>query len=451
MSLRDIEFISTRRGGIALLFEGRKYHRKKQYTEGNTIYLCSKYNNGCKGSINLNEKNEVIHEKTKTHDADCIPNQAQNKVLKELDKLKDKTGSNFDSVQKQYDEMVYNLETEGVHLMAEIPNFENKKTGLFNNRNKILGVPKMRFSSSVDVIVPKKFQDFLLADYNGETDGKRILIFCRKDVRAMVKSFSHILCDGTFKSCPKTFRQLYTIHAFNEKSKSVTPIIYCLLPDKKQETYEILFRLIKSVFPAWKPLKVTMDYEKAAMKAVAKVYNGIEIKGCYFHFNRCLFRKAKQLKISSPVKQRHVSRCAGIARLPPELTASGIEYVMRMSPSGMDIKKFNAYFKTQWLEKTNFNKTCCCSEEQLRTTNNVEGWHSRINRYIGKKNITIADLLNILIKETKITNIFKTNSKKAKTYLEIDHEINSAVANLKNGLITVGHCVELISPYSFKF
>ncbi|KAH9629666.1 hypothetical protein HF086_009002 [Spodoptera exigua] len=246
-------------------------------------------------------------------------------------------------------------------------------------------------------------------------------------------------------------RQLYSIHAHNEKSKSVTPIIFSLLPDKSQETYAILLRLIKSVFPVWKPLKVTMDYEKAAMNAVAKVYNGIEIKGCYFHYNRCLFRKAKQFKISTPFKKRHVSRCAGIARLPAELTASGIEYVMRKSPPGTEIEKFNAYFKTQWLEKTNFNKTCCCNKEQLRTTNNLEGWHSRINRYIGKKNTTIANLLDTLIKETKITNIFKTNSKKAKIYLEIDHEIDSAVSDLKSGLITVGHCVELISPYAFKF
>lgn len=378
------------------------------------------------------------------------PSQAQNKVLKELDKLKDRSGSNFDSIHKQYDEMVYNLETEGVHFMAQIPPFENKKTGLFNNRNKVLGVPKMRFSSSSDVLVPKKFENFLLADYNNvENDGKRILIFCRKEVRSMVKSFSHILCDGTFKSSPKAFKQLYSIHAYNEKSKSVTPIFFCLLPDKSQQTYEILFRLIRSIFPDWKPLKVTMDFEKAAMKAVAKVYNGIEIKGCYFHYNRCLIRKAKQLKISTPVKQRHVSRCAGIARLPPELTAS-VKYVMRKSPAGTDIKKFN----TQWLEKINFNKTCCCSKEEIRTTNNLEGWHSRINRFLGKNNTTLAILLDILIKETNITNIFKTSSKKAKIYVQIDAEINSAVSDIKNGLNTVGHCascVELISPYVFKF
>lgn len=270
----------------------------------------------------------------------------------------------------------------------------------------------MRFPSSSEVVVPKKFQDFLLADYSDASDGKRILIFCREDVRSVVKSFRHILCDGTFKSCPKPFKQLYSIHGYSEKNKSVTPIIFCLLPDKRQETYEILFRLIKSVFPVWKPLKVTMDYEQTAMNAVAKVFSGIKIKGCYFHFNRCLIRKAKKLKITTPVMQRHVSRCAGIARLPQEFTKSGIEYVMRKSPPGKDKEKFNAYFKSQWLQNSKFNKTCCCGKEQLRTTNNLKGWHSRINRFIAKTNPTVANLLDILIKETKITNIFKKKKTK---------------------------------------
>lgn len=72
MSLRDIEVISTRRGGIALLFEGRKYHRKKQYTNGNTIFLCANYNDGSGESVVLNQKNEVDRDKIKTHNADCI-------------------------------------------------------------------------------------------------------------------------------------------------------------------------------------------------------------------------------------------------------------------------------------------------------------------------------------------------------------------------------------------
>lgn len=448
MDLRDIEFISTKRGGVAALHGGHKYHRKKKYTNGNTFWLCCNYNRGCHGSITLNEKNQV----NSYNSHECLPNNEQNKVFKEIDKLKHATGSNFESIQKQYSEMVYKLESEGIHLMADIPPYENKKTGLFNNRNKILGVPKMRFPTSCAVVVPKKFQQtFLLADYFSEEDDKRILIFCNKNIRYLVKCFKHILCDGTFKSCPKVFKQIYTIHGYNEENTSVTPLIYCLLPDKTQKTYELLFQLIESNFRGWRPSKVTMDFEKSAMNAVRQVYPGIEVKGCYFHYNRCLFRKSKQLKISSPVKKRHVSRCAGIARLPPEFIASGIEYVMRRKPAGEDINRFNTYFRNQWLNNTDFEKTCCCSKERIRTTNNLEGWHSRINRFIGQKNVTVANLLDILIKETKVSNIFKTNCKKSNRYLEIDTEIDNAINDLQNGQITVGHCIEIISPYAFLF
>lgn len=109
-------------------------------------------------------------------------------------------------------------------------------------------------------------------------------------------------------------------------------------------TYEILFRLLESVFQDWRRSKITMDFEKAAIKAIRQVYPGIKIKECYFHYNRCLIRESKILKISTPAKKRHVSRCAGMAQLPRNFIDSGIHFVMRKSPSGEDIKKFNTFF-----------------------------------------------------------------------------------------------------------
>lgn len=101
--------------------------------------------------------------------------------------------------------MVYKLECHGIHLMADIPPYENKKTGFFNTRNIILGVPKMRLPTSCAVVVPKKFEEkILIADYISSEEGdKRILIFCIKNIRYIVKNFKHILCDETFNPVQK--------------------------------------------------------------------------------------------------------------------------------------------------------------------------------------------------------------------------------------------------------
>lgn len=120
---------------------------------------------------------------------------------------------------------------------------------------------------------------------------------------------------------------------------------------------------------------------------------------------------------------------------------------MSKSPSGEEITKFNKYFNNQWMAKTDFEKICCCSSSKIRTTNNIEGWHSRLNRYIGRKRPTLAQLLDILRKETTVMDIYKRKSKLSREFKEIDEEINDAISQLNENEISVGHCIEIISPF----
>lgn len=108
-----------------------------------------------------------------------------------------------------------------------------------------------------------------------------------------------------------------------------------------------------------------MDFEKAAMVGIRDVFPLIEIKLCYFHFNRALFRKAKKFNLKSSVKKPHVARCAGLARLPQQFINKGFNYVMNKGPVGMEVQKFNEYFKKQWFHQNDFHKVCCCSDEEI--------------------------------------------------------------------------------------
>lgn len=233
----------------------------------------------------------------------------------------------------------------------------------------------------------------------------------------------------------------------------IVPLFFCLLPNKKVLTYKILYCLIKSqTGEIFKPQKITLDYENAAIIAVQQVFPEIVVKGCYYHFNRCLFRKAKEMK--TRVKQRHVARCVGLARLPEENIQEGYEYVMKRSPKGYDVERFNEYFNKQWYNNKgvhNFAKKCGCQTEIIRTTDHLEGWHNKINRIIGRKYPNIGQVLDVLEKETKLYDINKSfkKSRKNKNYIEIEEEINEAINELKNNFITTGHCLEIISPYTF--
>lgn len=63
----------------------------------------------------------------------------------------------------------------------------------------------------------------------------------------------------------------------------------------------------------------------------------------------------------------------------------------------------------------------CCHEGEIKTTNNLKGWHARLNRYVGQKNPSLAKVLDILKNETKLSRIKK--QKQNKNYQEINEKI----------------------------
>jgi len=83
--------------------------------------------------------------------------------------------------------------------------------------------------------------------------------------------------DDTFKSCPKPFHQLYTIVAY--VNTFYISLVFALLPDKMQSTYETLFHTYETLFYRvltqceviglqTEPDSVLVDFERAAMNAV---------------------------------------------------------------------------------------------------------------------------------------------------------------------------------------
>lgn len=131
-----------------------------------------------------------------------------------------------------------------------------------------------------------------------------------------MSSFSDFSLDGTLKFVIHPFVQLFSIHAdigSSTTSTNVVPLVFALLLNKKQATYEILFHMLKARFPNWCPRQFTMDFEMAIQNAAQKVLPNTLISGCYFHFLKSLWKKAKHLELKSRPHKRHVALCASLA------------------------------------------------------------------------------------------------------------------------------------------
>lgn len=112
----------------------------------------------------------------------------------------------------------------------------------------------------------------------------------------------HLFFDGTFKSCAHPFYQLFTVHSVHTDLS--TPKLYTLLPDKKSPTYISPLNIMLNLFHMNNicvNLKyVTIDFEQAAILAIKLVFPNAMIKGCNFHFNKCIYSKLQDLRFQSP-------------------------------------------------------------------------------------------------------------------------------------------------------
>ena len=91
--------------------------------------------------------------------------------------------------------------------------------------------------------ITKAGEQILIFD-SGVGENERILIFATQEGFHFLSNNSHWFMDGTFKLCPEIFYQIYTIHPLN--NNHVLSCVFALLPNKNEDTYNRLFREVRS-------------------------------------------------------------------------------------------------------------------------------------------------------------------------------------------------------------
>lgn len=74
-------------------------------------------------------------------------------------------------------------------------------------------------------------------------------MFASEEMKNLMSVLEHFFGDGTFKSCPSSFKQIYTIHGDNNSDMEhtrVIPLVYVFMTKMNEDTYKIVFDLIKT-------------------------------------------------------------------------------------------------------------------------------------------------------------------------------------------------------------
>jgi len=137
--------------------------------------------------------------------------------------------------------------------------------------------------------------------------------------------FKTLYIDGTFKTCPSLFTQLFSIHGlFNN---FVVPLIYVLLSNKTTATYyqvfNILWETVSKLGSILNPQIIISDFESGLIEAVGMQYPNALHSGCHIHFTQAVWRKMQELGLSiaymnskTPEISEFVQLCMGLAFIP---------------------------------------------------------------------------------------------------------------------------------------
>ena len=96
--------------------------------------------------------------------------------------------------------------------------------------------------------------------------------------------------DGTYRSCPKTFYQIFNIIGHLKEKNLTLPILSVLMKTKYEISYYNLFENIKlmifenKINVDFSKIYFMTDFESALRNSLKKSFPESAILGCYFHY-----------------------------------------------------------------------------------------------------------------------------------------------------------------------
>uniref|UniRef100_T1J1B2 MULE transposase domain-containing protein n=1 Tax=Strigamia maritima TaxID=126957 RepID=T1J1B2_STRMM len=198
--------------------------------------------------------------------------------------------------------------------------------------------------------------------------------------------------DGTFKTCPPFFQQLFTIH-LNYRGHAF-PLLYSLMTSKSNNSYIRLFQFIKTVIHDGSP-RVISDYKLGILSVVSQELRLSQHQGCWFHFCKALrLHMMQQDHLSGLISGNdcHLPLSATIikvlkmtmalALLPVNRITDGLRQIeaafrLRAQNYSRDVQEqmntFFAYVCTYWIDQIRPERFCVYKQPD-RTNNRQENF-----------------------------------------------------------------------------
>lgn len=447
-----LEFVNSEKAHLKLLENGYLYIKDKKKDEI-TMWKCDQCQKlHCRARIHTTADRVIKRMGEHTHAGDA----ARVEVVKTINQAKKRAVDTQDASHVIVTEAFVHLSQAAV---GQMPNCDTLKRTIRNVRHETQHFPANPISLDAlqipdDYKLTNTGEPFLLYDSN---DGEnRIFIFSTHRNLQLLSQSLNWYADGTFKTVPPLFQQLYSIHGIC--NNNVIPAVFALLPSKTENIYHQFLERLKVLQPDLRPTTIMTDFESAAINAFKAAFPGAQQRGCFFHFNQCIYRNIQAHGLQHryendaefALKMRMIS---ALAFVPVDNVVDSFEQLCDNNNYPVEAQPVLDYFEDTWIgrpDRRQLRRAPRFSHEMWncvdaviidisKTNNACEGWHRAFSEIIGASHPTIWKFLMALkneqsLNEAKIEQYFAGNEPPTmkKRYRDSSKRIQRIVSDYSN-------------------
>ncbi|KAM7308638.1 hypothetical protein ISCGN_012272 [Ixodes scapularis] len=424
MEIREIT-----RGKPKLCFGGYAYIVDKRVND-RFYWKCEQYGECGGRAVTVGDSSIGNHVLQSSKEHNHLPDSTRSDVLQARSEIKKKALQTTSAPIQIVQQVSSGLNAEAQQVL---PNGDVLRKVISRKRSSLFPPEPTSLTSLVVEDPFRKIdgqREFLQYD-DTSPHGTRVLIFATSESLGHLSQATTILCDGTFKTVPRQFYQLYTFHGVKEfQGRNISfPFAYSLLSSKTEDAYLHLFNALLLTCQrhgfVLSPGFIITDFEIAAINALRQLFQSSVLHGCFFHLSQNVYRQVQKTGLQAQYANDAafsslVRQLCALSFLPPHRIRQGYaeikphfppqadkllewfekHYVMgraRTLQNGLVIRAPPLFPPSLWSVQPLMDLG------QPRGNNSVEGWHSRFLKLVGGAHRGFWKFLTCIAAEHQLT------------------------------------------------